>query len=157
MVDSTIKRRKAKGKSTRARAGKRGKASKPAAGGTEQPGTAREILVQRLTELTEPIMEKYGQSAFDELMTRMEAAIQEYTQEVRTLFTEMVHQSREEHLRLKAILDQDKAVEEQDKIEKEEEVDVIEEGEGNDMSEYEKRLERMDQPDESQSTSKADD
>ncbi len=144
MVDSTIKRRRARGKSTRSRAGQRGKASRPAAGGAEQTSAAREVIVRRLVELTEPIMEQYGQAAFDELLTRMEAAIQDFSQEVRTLFTELVHQSREEHERLKAMLVQDEVVEGEDLIEEEQDTE---------MSEFEKRLERMEQPGESKSTS----
>lgn len=144
MAEPTTKRRKARGKSTRPKAGERGKASVPAVEGTEQTPTSRGIIVRRLVELTEPIMEQYGQAAFDEVMTRMEATIQDFTQEVRTLFTEMVHQSREEHERLKAMLVQDEAVEEGD---------VIEEEQDTEMSEFEKRLENMDQPNESKSTS----
>lgn len=144
MADPTIKRRRARGRSTRSRAGERGKASDLPVAETEQASPTRGILVRKMVELTEPIMEQYGEAAFDEVMTRMEATIQEFTQEVRTLFSEMVQQSREEHERLKAMLVQDEAVEEGDLIEEEQDAE---------MSEFEKRLERMEQSNESKSTS----
>ena len=148
MAKPTIKRRKTKGKATRTGAGKRGQASDPVVEAQEQTATTREIIAGKLIELTEPIMEQYGQAAFDEVMTRMEATREEFSQEVNTLFTEMVHQSREEHERLKAMLVQDEAVEEED---------PIEEGPEGEMSEIEKRLERSDQPKGSNSTSTVND
>ena len=148
MAKPTIKRRKARGRSTQPGAGKRGQVSSPPAAAQEQTATAREIIVAQLVELTEPIMEQYGQAAFDEVMTRMEATREAFSEEVNTLFTEMVHQSREEHERLKAMLVQDEAVEEED---------PIEEGPEGEMSEIEKRLERSDQPKGSNSTSTVND
>ncbi|MCH7859959.1 MAG: hypothetical protein IID14_09740 [Candidatus Marinimicrobia bacterium] len=149
MVRPIIKRRAAKGKSTRPGAGKRGTASDPAVELKEQPVTTREIMVRRLVVLTEPIMEQYGQAAFDEVMTRMETTLGDFSEEVSTLFTEMVHQSREEHERLKAMLVQDEAVEA---------ADTTEEGqEDAEMSEFEKRLARTGQASESNSASATND
>jgi hypothetical protein len=128
------------------RAGARSAGSKPKgrkkqgttqAGSKNQPETNREVVFQKLDELTSPILEKYGVPAFDELVNRLEGTVKEFTEEVSTLFDEMVVQAREDHERMKSLLvegeNDEQSGEDEDNL-------VNEEG----MSEYEKRLENMD-------------
>jgi hypothetical protein len=130
---------------TRGASSKRGSASgaKSKAGGkkgtakgvaSNEPQTNREIAFQKLQELASPILEKYGVTAFDELITRLEDTVKGYTEEVDALFKEMVSQSREDYERMKSLL----TAQEPDEVEQEE-TEVEEET----MSEIEKRLERQ--------------
>ena len=98
------------------------------------PKTNQEIMDQRLRELSTPVLEKYGVPAFDELMVRLETTIKDFNTEVTTLFDEMVHQSREDHERLKSMLAPNSAVKEGQAEELENQAS---------MSEYELRLENM--------------
>jgi len=101
-----------------------------------QPQNNREIVYQKLEELTAPVLEKYGVTAFDELMNRLENTIKEFTDEVNTLFTAMVSRSREDHERLKSLLTEEECEEEEQELELENEEN---------MSAFEKKLERMEQ------------
>ena len=96
----------------------------------------REQIQKKLIKLTAPILEQYGQIAFEELISRLETTIQEFNTEVGTLFTEMVDQSKEDFGRLKSLMEQG------EEPEAEAETDGLDLSE---MSEYEKRLEAMDQ------------
>lgn len=96
----------------------------------------REQIQKKLIKLTAPILDQYGQVAFEELISRLETTIQEFNTEVGTLFTEMVDQSKEDFGRLKSLLEQG------EEPEAEAETDGLDLSE---MSEYEKRLEEMDQ------------
>ncbi|UCH09640.1 MAG: hypothetical protein JSU61_10500 [Fidelibacterota bacterium] len=107
------------------------------AGAKSEPQTNREVVFQRLEELTAPILDKYGVPAFDELVTRLEGTVKEFTEEVNTLFDEMVVQAREDHERMKSLL-----VEGGDEECSEGETEELVNEEG--MSELEKRLEKMD-------------
>ncbi len=96
----------------------------------------QEQIQKKLIKLSAPILEQYGQVAFEELINRLETTIQEFNAEVGTLFTEMVDQSKEDYGRLKSLMDQG-----------EEPVAEPETGrmDESEMSEYERRLETMDQ------------
>lgn len=96
----------------------------------------QEQIQKKLIKLSAPILEQYGQVAFEELINRLETTIQEFNAEVGTLFTEMVDQSKEDYGRLKSLIDQG-----------EEPVAEPETGrmDESEMSEYEKRLEAMEQ------------
>ena len=67
----------------------------------------REQIQKKLIKLTAPILEQYGQIAFEELISRLETTIQEFNTEVGTLFTEMVDQSKEDFGRLKSLMEQE--------------------------------------------------
>lgn len=96
----------------------------------------QEQIQKKLIKLTAPILEQYGQVAFEELINRLETTIQEFNAEVGTLFTEMVDQSKEDFGRLKSLMEQgEEPVAEPD-------AGRMDEPE---MSEFEKRLEAMDQ------------
>lgn len=71
----------------------------------------RAAVTVKLEELTLPILEKYGQAAFDELMARLEITLDEFTQEVSHLFTGMVAQAKDDHDKLRGLLDRDNSVE----------------------------------------------
>ena len=112
---------------------------KPGAAQAEKksrPQTNREVVLQKLEQLTSPILEKYGVPAFDELVIRLEGTVKEFTEEVNTLFDEMVVQAREDHERMKSLLGEGENEEPGEGGEETED-------EGG-MSEIEKRLERMD-------------
>lgn len=131
MVDRTRGSSNVKGSAAGAKSktgGKKGAASK-------EPKTNREVAFDKLQMLTSPILEKYGVAAFDELVSRLENTVKEYTEEVDALFKEMVSQSREDHERMKTLL----TGQEPEETEEEETAEETEEA----MSEYEKRLERM--------------
>ncbi len=96
----------------------------------------QEQIQKKLVKLSAPILEQYGQIAFEELIKRLETTIQEFNAEVGTLFTEMVDQSKEDYGRLKSLMEQsEEPVEEPDSGR----IDDTE------MSDFEKRLEEMDQ------------
>ena len=96
----------------------------------------QEQIQKKLIKLSAPILEQYGQIAFEELINRLETTIQEFNAEVGTLFTELVDQSKEAYGRLKSLMDQKEAPEE------EPEPGVVDDAE---LSEFEKRLEAMEQ------------
>ena len=73
---------------------------------------SKELVGEKLTKLTIPILEKYGFLAFEEVITRLEITIKEFNEEVGSLFGEMVNHSRENYGRLKLLLDQDAEPEE---------------------------------------------
>ncbi|MEE9162226.1 MAG: hypothetical protein V3U35_04555 [Candidatus Neomarinimicrobiota bacterium] len=100
------------------------------------PKNNREVMDQKLRQLTTPVLDKYGMPAFDELIERLEGTIEDFNVEVKSLFEDMVHQSREHHARMKSML----APEEGDETS---EAHAM--GNEESMSEYEKRLENMDQ------------
>ncbi len=66
----------------------------------------RELIQKKLIKLTAPILDQYGQIAFEELISRLETTIQEFNTEVGTLFTEMVDQWKEDFGRLKSLMEQ---------------------------------------------------
>ncbi len=134
-----------KAKSTGSRAKGRSKKPDNQVEETLQPLNNQEVIRKKLEELTAPILDKYGVPAFDEIMNRLETTVKEFTEEVNTLFSEMVNRSREDHERLKSLLTEDEGDEgEQDeKPENDEEI-----------SEFEKRLERMEKQNSSKSKTK---
>ncbi|UCH62620.1 MAG: hypothetical protein JSU77_12630 [Fidelibacterota bacterium] len=134
-----------KAKSTSSRA--KGRSSKSASKAEEklQPQNNQEVIRQKLEELTAPILEKYGIPAFDEIMNRLETTVKEFTEEVNTLFSEMVIRSREDHERMKSLLTDDEG----------DEGGHDEKTENNvEMSEFEKRLELMEKENTSKSKAK---
>ena len=100
------------------------------------PKNNREVMDEKLRQLTTPVLDKYGKPAFDELIERLEGTIDDFNAEVKSLFEDMVHQSREQHARMKSML---APVEGDDS----EEAQAM--GNEEHMSEYEKRLENMDE------------
>ncbi|MBA7565018.1 hypothetical protein ES708_06688 [subsurface metagenome] len=84
--------------------------------------------------MTSPVLEKYGIPALDELFSRIDMAMNEFKEEVDSLFTEMVDQAKEDHGRLKSLLGKDEKAEE----EPSEEVEPAPE-----LSEIERRLEGL--------------
>ncbi len=134
-----------KAKSTGSRAKARSKKPANQAQETLQPRNNQEIIRQKLEELTAPILDKYGIPAFDEVMNRLETTVKEFTGEVNTLFSEMVDRSREDHERMKSLLteEDDNEGEQEEKLENDQEI-----------SEFEKRLERMDKENASKSNTK---
>ena len=126
---------------SRARTKSRAKAGGLASKGAKQvkdalpPKNNREVMGRKLRQLTTPVLDKYGMPAFDELMERLEGTIEDFNAEVKSLFEDMVHQSREYHARMKSML----APEEGDETGKANAM-----GNEENMSEYEKRLENMD-------------
>jgi hypothetical protein len=134
-----------KAKSTGSRAKGRSKKPDNQAEETLQPQNNREVIRQKLEELTAPILDKYGMPAFDEVMNRLETTVKEFTEEVNTLFSEMVNRSKDDHERMKSLLTEEECDEgEQDeKLENDKEI-----------SEFEKRLERMDKENASKSNPK---
>jgi|GEM_PF-5665416 len=145
MANRASGRSSTKAKSTGSRT--KGRSNKPAskAEETPQPLNNQEVVRQKLEELTAPILEKYGVPAFDEIMNRLETTVKEFTEEVNTLFSEMVNRSREDHERLKSLLTEDEG----DEGEQDEKPENDEE-----MSEFEKRLERMEKENSSKSKTK---
>ncbi len=95
----------------------------------------QEIIQKKLTKLTSAILEQFGQIAFEELIGRLETTIQEFNEEVKSLFTEMVDQSKDDLGRLKSLMVQG------EEDEDEPEPDVTDEA---GLSEFERRLEAMD-------------
>ena len=95
----------------------------------------QEIIQKKLTKLTSAILEQFGQIAFEELISRLETTIQEFNEEVKSLFTEMVDQSKDDLGRLKSLMVQG------EEDEDETEPDVADEA---GLSEFERRLEAMD-------------
>jgi hypothetical protein len=132
MVDRTRGTSSGRGGAAGAKSKAAGKKGAAKAGSAEQQAN-REVAFQKLQEIAAPILEKYGVSAFDELVTRLESTVKEYTEEVNALFQEMVSQSREDYERMKSLLTGQEA----------DEAESEEPEEGETMSEYEKRLERM--------------
>ena len=132
-------------KSTGSRAKGRSKKSDNQAEETPQLQNNREVIRQKLEELTAPILDKYGMPAFDEVMNRLETTVKEFTEEVNTLFSEMVNRSREDHERMKSLLTEEECDEGEqvEKLENDKEI-----------SEFEKRLERMDKENASKSNTK---
>ncbi len=96
----------------------------------------QEQIQKKLIKLSAPILEQYGQIAFEELINRLETTIQEFNAEVGTLFIELVDQSKEDYGRLKSLMEQG------EEPEAEPETGRIDESE---LSEFERRLEAMDQ------------
>jgi len=124
MVDRTSRRRGGTNGSSRSRGG-----------GQPKPlSKGKELLNDSVTEMASPVLEKYGIPALDELFLRIDVAINEFKEEVDSLFTEMVDQSREDHGRLKSLLGKDEQAEE----EPSEEVAPAPE-----LSEIERRLEGL--------------
>lgn len=145
MANRASGRSSTKAKSTGSRT--KGRSNKPAskAEETPQPLNNQEVVRQKLEELTAPILDKYGVPAFDEIINRLETTVKEFTEEVNTLFSEMVNRSREDHERLKSLLTEDEGDEgEQDKQPENDE----------EISEFEKRLERMEKENSSKSKTK---
>ncbi len=96
----------------------------------------REIIHKKLVKLTSQILDQYGQIAFEEIISRLESVIQEFNEEVQSLFTEMKDQSEDDLGRLKSLMVQG------EEPEKEPEADLPEMP---GMSEFERRLEAMEQ------------
>ena len=128
----SVARTKSKGSQAKGRTNKAAKQAKE----TLQPPNNQEVIRKKLEELTSPILDKYGVLAFDEVMKRLETTVKEFTEEVSTLFDEMVSRSREDHERMKSLLTEDEGNE----LQPEEELENEE-----DMSEVEKRLEHREQ------------
>lgn len=120
----------------RGKAGTKG-ANKNSADETSQ--TNHDVVRERLQELSMPILERYGKSAFDELLTRLETTIEEFTNEFETLFNEMIDQSRDDYRRLQSLLTPD------DTTDAVEEAPQPEATAMDEMSEFERRLEEMEQ------------
>ena len=98
----------------------------------------RAKVSKRLEELTLPVLEKYGQPAFDELHSWLERVVNEFTDEVQTLFDDLVGQAKSDHDRLIGLLRRDAnepTEETADAVPVEEEVP---------MSDYERKLESQD-------------
>ncbi len=93
----------------------------------------RALVIRRIEELTLPILEKYGEAAFEEILGRLNQVIDEYTAEVQHLFTGLVEQAKEDHGRLRGLLDRDEGGTETAEAEAP--------PEDRDMSEIERRLE----------------
>lgn len=93
----------------------------------------RALVIRRIEELTLPILEKYGEPAFEEILGRLNRVIDEYTAEVQHLFTGLVDQAKEDHGRLRGLLDRDEGGTETAEAEAP--------PEDRDMSEIERRLE----------------
>ena len=94
----------------------------------------RATVTNKLEELTLPILEKYGQPAFEELMSRLDTTLTEFSDEVSHLFTDMVSQAKDEHERLRGLLERE------DGKEGDENSRPVLPGEEN-MSEFERRIE----------------
>ncbi len=94
----------------------------------------QEIIQKKLNKLTSPILDQFGQIAFEELISRLETTIQEFNEEVKSLFTEMVDQSKDDLGRLKSLMVQG------EESDDESEPDVADEA---GLSEFERRLEAM--------------
>lgn len=97
----------------------------------------QELIQKKLIKLSAPILEQYGQIAFEELINRLETTIQEFNAEVGTLFNEMVDQSKEDYGRLKSLMEQGE--------EPEAEPETGRMDEESEMSDFERRLEAMEQ------------
>jgi hypothetical protein len=134
MVDRTRGAGSAKGRTSGAKSKAGGKKGAAKGAGSGEQHANREIAFQKLEELASPILDKYGVTAFDELVSRLEDTVKGYTEEVDALFKEMVSQSREDYERMKSLL----TGQDPDEVEQEE---TVEEEET--MSEIEKRLERQ--------------
>ena len=128
----SVARTKSKGSQAKGQTNKAAKQAKE----TLQPPNNQEVIRKKLEELTSPILDKYGVLAFDEVMKRLETTVKEFTEEVSTLFDEMVSRSREDHERMKSLLTEDEGNELQPAEELENEEN---------MSEFEKRLEHTEQ------------
>ncbi len=94
------------------------------------------VVRERLQKLALPVREQYGESAFDELLSRLEATIEEFTHEYETLFTELIDQSKDDYRRLQNLMAPDEATE---AAEEATEPEVATE----ELSEIERRLEGM--------------
>lgn len=105
----------------------------------DTPKTNHDVVRERLQELSMPILDKYGESAFDELLARLETTIEEFTTEFETLFSEMIDQSRDDYRRLQSLLTPDDATDASDESPKPETPAMDE------MSDFERKLEEMEQ------------
>ena len=132
MANRTGGRSTGKGRTTPARGKKQGKGTSRMKEKELEPQNNKEIVQQKLEELTSPILEQYGTPAFDEIMARLETTVREFNDEVGTLFKEMVDRSHEDHVRMKSLLSGEETDDEQQKDEQENEAN---------MSEFERRLE----------------
>lgn len=124
MVDRISRRKGGTNGSSRSRGG----------GQPKRLSKGQELLKDSVTEMTSPVLEKYGIPALDELFSRIDMAMNEFKEEVDSLFTEMVDQAREDHGRLKSLLGKDEIAEE----EPSEEMEPAPE-----LSEIERRLEGL--------------
>ena len=98
----------------------------------------RAKVSKRLAELTLPVLEKYGQPAFDELHSRLERVVREFTDEVQALFNDLVGQAKVDHDRLMGLLKRDASESEGETAGPAAPEDAA-------MSEYERKLEGFDQ------------
>ena len=134
MAERSTSRRSARGGKKSSDNGKNAKTPEPE--NSVEMNRAKVRL--RLEELTLPILEKFGQPAFDELHSRLEVVIREYTIEVEGLFSDLVGQAKLEHERLMGLLKRDETEGDGDSPDP-----VLADDE--DLSDIERRLEGMDQ------------
>ncbi len=132
MANRTSGRSTGKGRTTLARGKRQSKGTAKIIERELEPQNNKEIVQQKLEDLTSPIMERYGTPAFDEIMARLEITVREFNDEVGTLFKEMVDRSHEDHERMKSLLSGEETDDEKQENEHEN---------GTNMSEYERRLE----------------
>lgn len=115
------------------RGGQKGKSTKAAASTKPADMYGKKLVVyKKLKELLNPVMDNFGLAATEEVVDRMEATIGEFNNEVASLFTEMVGQSKENHAHLKSLLTQEEDSETETQLD-----ETALEG----MSDIEKRLE----------------
>jgi hypothetical protein len=100
--------------------------------------TNHDVVRERLQKLSLPVLERYGESAFDELLARLETTIEEFTTEFETLFTEMIDQSRDDYRRLQNLLAPEENTEAVDE-------EAQPDSSMDNMSEFERKLEEMEQ------------
>lgn len=132
MANRTSGRSTGKGRTTPARGRRQGKSTAKTTVKELEPQSNKEIVQQKLEELTSPILEQYGTPAFDEIMARLETTVREFNDEVGTLFKEMVDRSHEDHQRMKSLLSGEEPDDEKQEDDQENKAN---------MSEFEKRLE----------------
>lgn len=117
------------------RGGQRGKTTKAAVSTKPADMYGKKLVVyKKLKELINPVMDNFGLAATEEVVGRMEATIIEFNNEVASLFTELVGQSKENHAHLKSLLTQEEGSETEPELD-----EAAFEG----MSDIEKRLEGM--------------
>ncbi len=115
------------------RGGQRGKAAKAADSTKPADVYGKKVVIyKKLKELLNPVMDNFGLAATEEMVGRMEVTIGEFNNEVASLFTEMVGQSKENHAHLKSLLTQEEDSEPETELD-----EAALEG----MSDIEKRLE----------------
>lgn len=132
MVERKSRRDRAAGKGS-----KNGTDKESAAPELSPQEANRALVLSRIEELTLPILDKYGELAFEEILGRLNQVIEEYTLEVQHLFTGLVDQAREDHGRLRGLLDRDAGESETDES-------APAPTEDKNMSEFERRLESDD-------------